>query len=420
MYNKLSLEDIKEKIKDNRVLIRVDFNVPIKNGIVQDTNRIKQSIPTIEYCLANGAKGIVLISHLGRPDGIKDPKYSLKPVAQALEVLMKRKISFLDDCVGDYTIQFCKNIKDGQIVLLENVRFYLEEEGEVKDSEGKKRKAKPDDVYNFRKQLSQLGDLYVNDAFACSHRAHSSMVGIDLPYKVAGLLVIKEINSFANVLENAKRPFVLIMGGAKVKDKIKLITNMLEKIDDLVIGGGIALTFLKFIKGMKIGNSICDYESVDIVKEIVVKAEENEVNIHFPVDFVCSKSKFGETPSEVKVFDIENGIDEGWAAYDIGPKSVERFAEVFLKARTVVWNGPPGVLEQPEYQKGTIGMMNSLIKTQENGGFVVIGGGETVMATKLVPGSYDKIAHVSTGGGASLELLEGSELPGVVNLTNKC
>jgi phosphoglycerate kinase len=229
MYNKISIEDVKDQIKDNRVLIRVDFNVPIKDGQVKDTNRIKQSLPTIEYCINNGAKGVVLISHLGRPDGNKDNKYSLKPVAEALEKIIQRKIDFLDDCVGDKVIQFCNNLKEGQIVLLENIRFHLEEEGEVKDADGKKRKAKTEDVESFRKQLSQLGDIYVNDAFACAHRAHSSIVGINLPIKAAGLLMIKELNSFGQVLENPKSPYVLIMGGAKVKDKIKLITNMLNK-----------------------------------------------------------------------------------------------------------------------------------------------------------------------------------------------
>jgi phosphoglycerate kinase len=229
MYNKLSLEDIKDRIKDNRILIRVDFNVPIKDGIVKDTNRLKQSLPTIEYCLNNGARGIVLMSHLGRPDGVKDTKYTLKPIAEALEKIMNRKITFLDDCVGDNVLQVCKNLTDGQIVLLENVRFHLEEEGEVKDADGKKRKAKQEDIDSFRKQLSQLGDIYVCDAFACAHRAHSSIVGINLPLKVAGLLMIKEIVNFGNVLENAKKPFVLIMGGAKVRDKIKLISNMLNK-----------------------------------------------------------------------------------------------------------------------------------------------------------------------------------------------
>jgi phosphoglycerate kinase len=229
MYNKLSIEDIKDKIKDNRILIRVDFNVPISEGQVKDTNRIKQSLSTIEYCLKNGARGIVLMSHLGRPDGIKVNKYTLKPVAEALEKLMNSQVMFLDDCVGENVQQACKSLTGGQIVLLENLRFHLEEEGEVKDADGKKRKAKQEDIDSFRKELSQLGDVYVCDAFACSHRAHSSIVGINLPLKVAGLLMIKELISFGTVLESAKKPFVLIMGGAKVRDKIKLITNMLNK-----------------------------------------------------------------------------------------------------------------------------------------------------------------------------------------------
>jgi phosphoglycerate kinase len=416
LSNKLSIIDIKDQIVGKRVLMRIDFNVPIKDGIVQDVNRIKQTIPTIEYALKYGARGVILISHLGRPNGEKNKKYSLKPVAEVLQQFLSAKVDFLEDCIGEEVQNYCSNISNGQVVLLENLRFYLEEEVKIK-TDTTTLVAKPEDVENFRNQLSQLGDIYINDAFANAHRAHSSMVGISIPIRAAGLLMIKEIKGFSYILENPKRPFSLIMGGAKISDKIKLISNMLPKIDQLLVGGGLALTILKHHNN-KIGNSIFDKDAANTIKEIYTKLEQTGVKLILPVDFICSNAKLGQT-GDIKVFKTETGIDDGWSAYDIGPETCKLFSDILINSKTVCWNGPVGVIEYPEYANGCIEILKSLIKTVDRGGYVVLGGGETVMVTNYVEDSYDKISHISTGGGASLELLEGIELPGIKFISDK-
>ena len=269
LSKKLSIEEISEKIAGQRILIRVDFNVPIKNGVIKDTTKLSSSIPTILYTLSKGAKSVVLISHLGRPNGKVEEKSSLKPVAVKLSELLNKEILFLNDCVGEETIKICQNLKDGQIVLLENLRFHIEEEVSITDDNGQKMKAKDVDVQRFREDLTKLGDIYINDAFGTAHRPHSSIVGINLSIRASGLLMNKEISYFSKALETPQKPFLVIMGGAKVKDKIKLILNMLENVNDMIIAGGLSFTFLRHLKGMKTGNSIYDKEGEKLIDEIM-------------------------------------------------------------------------------------------------------------------------------------------------------
>ena len=271
LSKKLSIEEISEKIAGQRILIRVDFNVPIKNGVIKDTTKLSSSIPTILYTLSKGAKSVVLISHLGRPNGKVEEKSSLKPVAVKLSELLNKEILFLNDCVGEETIKICQNLKDGQIVLLENLRFHIEEEVSITDDNGQKMKAKDVDVQRFREDLTKLGDIYINDAFGTAHRPHSSIVGINLSIRASGLLMNKEISYFSKALETPQKPFLVIMGGAKVKDKIKLILNMLENVNDMIIAGGLSFTFLRHLKGMKTGNSIYDKEGEKLIDEIMKK-----------------------------------------------------------------------------------------------------------------------------------------------------
>lgn len=273
LSKKLSIEDIADKLAGQRVLMRVDFNVPIKNGVVKDTTKLTSTIPTINYALERGARSIVLMSHLGRPNGKPEAKSTLKPVAEKLGELIGRPILFLNDCVGEETVKTCQNLQDGQIVLLENLRFHLEEEVSVTEDNGQKLKANEESVNNFRADLTKLGDIFINDAFGTAHRAHSSMVGINHNIRASGLLMKKEITYFAKALETPQTPFLVIMGGAKVKDKIKLIMNMLEKVTDMIIAGGLSFTFLNYLKGMKIGKSIFDKEGVKLVDDIMKKVK---------------------------------------------------------------------------------------------------------------------------------------------------
>ena len=273
LSKKLSIEDVADKIAGQRVLMRVDFNVPIKNAVVKDTTKLTSTIPTINYALAKGARSIVLMSHLGRPNGKPESKSTLKPVAEKLGELMGRQILFLNDCVGEETVKTCQNLQDGQVVLLENLRFHLEEEVSVTEDSGEKVKASEENVNKFRADLTKLGDIYINDAFGTAHRAHSSMVGVNHSIRASGLLMKKEIDYFARALETPQKPFLVIMGGAKVKDKIKLIMNMLEKVTDMIIGGGLSFTFLNYLKQMKIGKSIFDKEGVKLVDDIMKKVK---------------------------------------------------------------------------------------------------------------------------------------------------
>lgn len=412
----------KKTIKDldlsgKRLFIRVDFNVPQdkQTGEITNTQRITAAIPTIQYALDHGAS-VVLASHLGRPNGERVGKYTLKPVAQKLQELLGKPVNFLEDCVGPAVEASCAALKPGEVILLENVRFHIEEEGKAKDADGNTLKADPAKVAAFRASLSKLGDIYVNDAFGTSHRAHSSVTGVDLPEKVAGFLVEKELTAFAAVLENPKRPLLAILGGAKIADKIPLIRNLVEKADDIIIGGGMAYTFLKVLNGMQIGNSLYDPAGAEIVSELVAKAKEKGVCIHLPVDFVTGDA-FSPT-ANTGTATVESGIPDGWEGFDCGPKSRERFAEVIANSKTIVWNGPCGVFEFDIFADGTKAMANAVAAATSAGAITIVGGGDTATAAKKF-GVINKVTHASTGGGASLELLEGKILPGVAALQDK-
>uniref|UniRef100_A0A4X2K689 Phosphoglycerate kinase n=1 Tax=Vombatus ursinus TaxID=29139 RepID=A0A4X2K689_VOMUR len=395
---------------------RVDFNVPMKNKEITNNQRIKAALPSINYCLDNGAKSVVLMSHLGRPDGIPMPdKYSLEPVAAELKSLLKKEVLFLKDCVGPEVEQACANPPNGSIILLENLRFHVEEEGKGKDASGNKIKAEPAKVEAFQASLSKLGDVYVNDAFGTAHRAHSSMVGVNLPQKASGFLMKKELTYFAKALESPERPFLAILGGAKVADKIQLINNMLDKVNEMIIGGGMGFTFLKVLNNMEIGTSLFDEEGAKIVKDLMAKAEKNGVKITLPVDFVTA-DKFDENAKTGQAT-LASGIPAGWMGLDCGPESSKKYAEAVARAKQIVWNGPVGVFEWEAFARGTKELMNNVVEATKRGCITIIGGGDTATCCAKW-NTEDKVSHVSTGGGASLELLEGKVLPGVAALSN--
>ncbi len=356
------------------------------------------------------------MSHLGRPDGHKVDKYSLKPVAAKLKELLNKDVTFLNDCVGPEVEKAVSEAKGGAVILLENLRFHAEEEGSSKDSEGKKSKADPKAVEAFRASLTKLGDVYVNDAFGTAHRAHSSMVGVDLPQKAAGLLMKKELEYFAKVLEAPERPFLAILGGAKVSDKIQLIENLLDKVDKLIVCGGMAFTFKKTLEGVAIGESLFDKAGSEKVADLVKKAKDKNVELVLPVDYITA-DKFDKNANTGAATDAE-GIPEGWQGLDCGPESRKLFAKTIGEAKTILWNGPAGVFEFDKFAEGTKAVLQACIEAKQNGAAVIIGGGDTAtVAVKF--GAEDKMSHVSTGGGASLELLEGKELPGVAALSQK-
>lgn len=412
LANKLSIDQL--DVKGKRVLIRVDFNVPMdKSGKITNTARIVGAIPTIEYCLKNGAS-VVLMSHLGRPDGNKTPKDTLKPVAEALQNLLKHPVTFLDDCVGPKVEAFCHQMKPGDVVLLENLRYYAAEEGAGVGPDGKKYKPEKKDIEEFRASLTRLGDVYVNDAFGTAHRAHSSMVGVNLPQRAAGFLMKKELEYFSKAMEKPARPLLAIMGGAKVSDKIKLIENMLERVDELIIGGGMAFTFKKVLEGVKIGKSLFDEEGAKIVQGLMDKAKAKNVRITLPVDYVTA-DKFAKDAAVGAATD-ESGIPDGWMGLDIGPKSEALFVDTIKRAKTIVYNGPPGVFEFPAFAHGSKVVSDALVEATKNGAIVIVGGGDTATCVENF-GAAASMSHVSTGGGASLELLEGKVLPGVVALS---
>jgi len=412
----------KKTIKDldlagKRVFIRVDFNVPQdkQTGEITNTQRITAALPTIQYALNHGAS-VVLASHLGRPNGEQVAKYTLKPVAEKLQEVLGKPVKFLNDCVGAEVEAECAALKPGEVILLENVRFHIEEESKAKDAEGNSVKADPAKVAAFRASLSKLADVYVNDAFGTSHRAHSSVTGVDLPDKVAGFLVEKELAAFAAVLENPQRPLLAILGGAKIADKIPLIRSLIDKADDIIIGGGMAYTFLKVLNGMQVGNSLYDPAGAEIVPELVAKAKEKGVRIHLPVDFITG-DKFSPD-SNLGSATVESGIPDGWEGFDCGPKTCELFAKVIASAKTIVWNGPCGVFEFDIFAEGTKAMAEAVAAATASGAVTIVGGGDTATAAKKF-GVIDKVTHASTGGGASLELLEGKILPGVASLNEK-
>ncbi len=419
-----SIRDL--SLAGRRVFIRVDFNVPQDKatGAITNNARIAAALPTIQYALAQGA-AVVLASHLGRPDGKKIAKFSLKPVAAELEKLLGRPVTFLDDCVGPAVEAACAKLAPGSVVLLENLRFHIEEEGKVKEKQAdgteKSIKADPQAVTAFRASLSRLADVYVNDAFGTAHRAHSSMVGVTLPQKAAGFLMEAELKAFAKVIETPARPLLAILGGAKIADKIPLINNLLEKSDEIIIGGGMSFTFKKVLEGMEIGNSLFDPEGAKIAAELFAKAKAKGVKITLPVDFVTA-DRFPGSPADIAavqvgVADAQSGIPAGWMGLDAGPKSRELFAQAIGRAKTIIWNGPPGVFEVEKFADGTKAMAAAFAAATAAGAVTVVGGGDTATAAKKCK-IIDRVTHCSTGGGASLELLEGKVLPGVAFLEN--
>ncbi len=403
-----------------RVLLRVDFNVPQDKatGAITNNQRIVAALPTIRYALEQGAS-VVLMSHLGRPDGQKIAKFSLQPVAAELEKLLGRPVKFLDDCVGPAVEAACApgTLKPGDVVLLENLRFHLEEEGKVKiknaDGTETKRKADPAQEAAFRASLTRLGDVFVNDAFGTAHRAHSSMVGVALKEKAAGFLMEAELKAFAAVLDHPRHPLLAILGGAKIADKIPLINNLLEKADEIIIGGGMAFTFKKELEGMEIGNSLYDAEGAKIAKELFARAAAKGVKIILPVDFVIA-DKF-DPEAATQIVTDKPGIPAGWMGLDAGPQSRELFAQSIARCQTIIWNGPPGVFEFPKFAEGTKAMAAAIAAATAAGATTVVGGGDTATAAKKAKVA-DKVTHCSTGGGASLEFLEGKVLPGVAFL----
>ena len=409
---KLFIEDL--DLAGKRVLMRVDFNVPIKDGKVENDKRLRASLPSIRYVLDRGAS-LVLMSHLGRPDGRRVEKYSLRPVAARLGELLGKPVRFLDDCVGPEVEKACAALKPGEVALLENLRFHIEEEGKAKLEDGSSKKADPEAVKAFRASLTKLGDVYVNDAFGTAHRAHSSITGVDLPRRAAGYLMKKELDFLGDAVESPRRPFVAILGGAKVSGKIDVIEALLPKVDALVIGGGMAFTFFK-ARGKEIGGSLVENDRVGMAKALLDRSGDKLV---LPADTVVTD-----------VFDFDarrigalrtvawDAIGPKDIGVDIGEKTRESYASIVKGAKTVVWNGPMGVFEIPETARGTLAVAQALAEATAGGAVTVVGGGDSVAAVEQ-NGLADKVTHVSTGGGASLEFLEGKQLPGVAYLTEK-
>lgn len=391
MFNKKTVEDV--DVKNKKVLVRVDFNVPLKDGVVGDDTRIRAAIPTINYLLENGA-AVILCSHLGRPKGGPEAKYSLAPVAAHLAGLLGKKVSFTEDCIGPKAEEAAAVLKPGDVLVLENTRFHAEEEANDP---------------GMAKQLASLAEVFVNDAFGTAHRAHASTEGVThyLP-GVAGFLLEKEIRYLGQTIADPQRPFVAIMGGAKISDKIGVIKNLLQKADAILIGGGMANTFLK-AKGFAMADSLVEDESVPTALSLM---DEGAGKIHLPVDMVLA-DKF-EAEAATRTTAVGN-VPDGWRILDIGPETVKAFGEVIKTAGTVVWNGPMGVFEFPKFAEGTYGVARLVAESKA---VSVIGGGESVAAIQQ-SGLADKITHISTGGGASLEMLEGLELPGVAALQDK-
>jgi phosphoglycerate kinase len=399
MLNKKSLTDI--DVSGKKVLVRCDFNVPIKDGVVTDDNRIVGALPTIKYLLEHGAK-VILCSHLGRPKGEFNMKYSLAPVAKKLsEYLKDVPVHLAKDVVGEDAQALAASLKAGEILLLENVRFHAEEE-----------KNNPE----FAKKLASLAEIYVNDAFGTAHRAHASTAGVaDYLPAVCGFLIQKEIDIMGKALEDPDRPFVAILGGAKVADKLKVIDNLLNKVDTLIIGGGMAYTFLA-AQGNNIGLSLFDSEKVEYCKNMLALAKEKGVNLLLPVDTVVSSAFPEPIDAEISVTTVAaDQIPAGKMGLDIGEKTRQIFADAIKGAKTVVWNGPMGVFENPVLAKGTITVAKALAESEA---ITIVGGGDSAAAVEQL-GFADKITHISTGGGASLEFLEGLELPGIACLNNK-
>ena len=401
VLNKKTVDDLHAAGK--RVLVRCDFNVPLKNGVITDENRIVAALPTIKKLMNDGAK-VILCSHLGKPKGEPKPELSLAPVAKRLSELLGKEVVFAaDDCVvGENAKKAVAEMKDGDVVLLQNTRYRKEE---TKNGEA------------FSKELGSLCDVFVNDAFGAAHRAHCSTVGVAsyVDEAAVGYLMQKELKYLGEAVENPKRPFVTILGGAKVADKLNVIENLLNKADTLIIGGGMAYTFLA-AKGYKVGTSLLDNEKIDYCKNMLEKAEEKGVKILLPIDCVVAKAFPDPIDAEIDVEVVPaDAMPEGYMGLDIGPATTELFANEVKSAKTVVWNGPMGVFENPVLAKGTIAVAKALAETDA---ITIIGGGDSAAAVNTL-GFGDKMSHISTGGGASLEFLEGKELPGIAAMNDK-
>ncbi|MBQ6058491.1 MAG: phosphoglycerate kinase [Clostridia bacterium] len=391
---KKSVRDL--NVAGKRVLVRCDFNVPVKDGVITDDSRIVKSLPTIQYLLDQGAR-VILCSHRGRPKGAVEEKYSLAPVAARLTELLGQPVPLIGDCIGEEAKKAADALEPGKACLLENVRFHAEEE-----------KNDPD----FARELASLAEIYVNDAFGTAHRAHASTAGVaDYLPAVCGFLIEQELTAMGGILEDPQRPFAAILGGAKVSDKIGILNNLIDKIDIMLIGGGMAYTFLK-ATGCKIGRSLCDEAMLDTATEILEKAKAKKVKLLLPVDAVCNKEL--ECADEPSVFSTDV-IPDDLMGLDIGPKTVERFCEALAEVKTVAWNGPMGVFEDERYAQGTKALVKKLAELDA---VTVIGGGDSAAAAVQM-GYADKITHISTGGGASLEFLEGRVLPGIACLEDK-
>ena len=410
--SKLFIEEL--DVRGKRVIVRTDYNVPVKDGKVEDDKRIVASLPTVNYLLEKGA-AVILMSHLGRPDGKAKPEFSLKPVAEKLQELIKRPVKFLNDCVGPEVEKACAAMKPGDVILLENLRFHIEEEGKVKLEDGSKLKAKDEDVKAFRAKLTKLADIYVNDAFGTAHRDHSSMTGVTLPQRACGYLMKKELDFLGSAVESPKRPFVAILGGAKVSDKISVINNLLPKVDKLIIGGGMAFTFAK-AAGLEIGASLCENDKIDLAKQIMTAAGD-KLMLQTDVLVTDKLDLKARAIGASKIVDA-SAIPRAWLGIDIGPKTIESFSKVVRAAKTILWNGPMGVFEIEASSKGTFAIAQAMADATVQGATTVVGGGDSASAIKKA-GLSTKVSHVSTGGGASLEFLEGKPLPGVAALTDK-
>jgi len=391
MFNKKTVEDL--DLQGKKVLVRVDFNVPIKDGTVGDDTRIRAALPTIEYLLEHGA-AVILCSHLGRPKGKVQPEFSLRPVADHLSKLIDKPVAFSEECIGPVAEQAAEALKPGDVLVLENTRFYA---GETNNDP------------EMAKQLAALADLYVNDAFGSAHRAHASTEGVAnyLP-AVAGFLMEKEIRYLGQAIANPARPFIAILGGAKISDKIGVIRNLLKKADQVLIGGGMANTFFK-AQGYPIGESLVEEEALDTARELL---DEGGNHLRLPVDVVIA-DRF-ENEAERRVMSM-GPVPEGWRILDIGPETVDTFGKIIEEAGTVVWNGPMGVFEFPRFSEGTFGVARAIAHSQATS---IVGGGDSVAAVQEA-GVADQITHISTGGGASLEMLEGLVLPGLAALQDK-